>query len=92
MNYNTIHQVNWTFIIFTILSYIIISILIIKLLVINPRINIYSTLEENQHLLPEINNDMSHLDENDIDTDILISMENNYINDIETLYNIETNN
>ena len=111
MDYNKILQINWSFIFFMILSYLTICVLIIQLLVRSPRSTANYTLEENLHLLAEINTDsdeegiydndiqsdqqsknLTHLDIENNETDILISMENNYINDIDSLYNIETNN
>jgi hypothetical protein len=108
MKNNTIHQINWTFIIFMVSSYVILSVLLLKLFISNPNYNTYSSIEENRHLLDmsddesisdiiETDNKTEDIDEIDeIDeisenNNILISIENNYINDIDSSYNIETN-
>ena len=92
MNSNSINQINWTFTFILVSSYIFISIFILKLFVNNyqPRDN--STVEETTHLLTtdSHSDDEEVVDENN--TNILISLENDYINDINTLYNIEANN
>lgn len=100
MNHNTIHQINWTFIFLMISSYIILSVLLLKLFISNPNYNTYSNEEERIYLLNISDNesisDISETDDRfeefDTSSSILISIENNYINDINSLNNIETNN
>jgi len=100
MNHNTIHQINWTFIFLMISSYVILSVLLLKLFISNPNYNTYSDEEERIYLLNISDNesisDISETDDRfeefDTSSSILISIENNYINDIDSLNNIETNN
>lgn len=103
MNNDIIHQINWTIIFILVSSYILIIIFLLKLVAFNQNIP-ESTPEENKHLLLPYSDSENEDDEfyntreeNNIDkdyedTNILISMEKDYINDINTLYDIKTNN
>ena len=120
MNYNIVHQINWTIIIIMVFGYILISTIFLITIIHNiPHIvnernyernyeNNDENNDENRNLLEFSDDDESEEDledelKEDLEEDlidirdvnennILLSIENNYINNVEDLFDIETYN
>ena len=100
---NSLHQTNWIFIVLLISGYFFIAALFLMLFTRRGYENNEANSEEKEHLLSNKNEeDESHnlckntdfnkenTNEQKFNNDILISFENNYINDITDSINIET--